>query len=325
MSHQGGDQKLGAKKLEAGNQLRPPVYTQCCIKHLNGIGCSRPDSTTTCLENYFTVSRILGAINRRPSLTRRLLFEALRNNYAKMDVDNLVKLFEAMHISDQPPGSSISGDVVIVDRPTSPMLSTMPDDDQLWVSSVPRVVGAEVSETPGIISRHSAPIGPESHETLKKIKGLAQKLLTNDTASRLICDSKIALQDWLHLLELTTLPAEIASSDPAVATRLGHLDSMIVGNHGKLIARLAHIQFLRVIETLEAIIAKERSSGFIEQRKDRESTKNAAYRKYREASTRPVGAQQLYNLKRYCKRYQTLAGSSPLFILAYTDKVDIVV
>ena len=242
-----------------------------------------------------------------------------------MDVDNLVKLFEAMHISDQPPGSSISGDIVIVDRPISPMLSTMPDDDQLWVSSVPRVVGAEVSETPGIISQHSARIGPESHEIPKKIKRLAQKLLTNDTASRLICDSKIALQDWLHLLELTTLPAKIASSDPVVATRLSHLNSMIVGNYGKFIARLVHIQFLRVIETLEAIIAKERSSGSIELRKDRESTKNAAYRKYREASTRPVGAQQLYNLRRYCKRYQTLAGSSPLFILAYTDKVDIVV
>ncbi len=80
-----------------------------------------------------------------------------------MNVDNLVKLFEAMHISDQPPGSSVSGDVVMVDRPTSPVLSTMPNDSQLWAASVPRVVGAEVSETPGIISQHSDLI-PSSYE-----------------------------------------------------------------------------------------------------------------------------------------------------------------
>ncbi|KAI1291205.1 hypothetical protein F5Y03DRAFT_403550 [Xylaria venustula] len=154
---------------------------------------------------------------------------------------------------------------------------------------------------------------------------MAQKLWANDTASRLLRDSNLALQDWKHLLELTTLPAKIASSDPAVATKIGHLDSMIVGNHGKFISRLAHIQFVQVMETLEAIIAKERSSGLIEPQRERESAKNAAYRKYREASARPVGAQQLYNLKRYCKRYQTLARPSPLFILAYTDEVDIVV
>lgn len=244
---------------------------------------------------------------------------------AETDVDNLVRLFEAMHISDQPPGSGVGGDVVMIDRPTSPMLSTIPGDDQLWALSVPRIVGAKVPETPGITSQHSSQTGLESYKIHLKIKIMAQRLLTNDTASQLLRDSKLALQDWMHLLELTTLPAVIASSDPAVTTRLGHLDYMIVGNHGKFISRLAHIQFVQVMETLEAIIAMERSSGLIEPQRKRESAKNAAYRKYREASTRPVGAQQLYNLKRYCKRYQTLARPSPLFILAYADEVDIVV
>ncbi|KAI0190543.1 hypothetical protein F4808DRAFT_465646 [Astrocystis sublimbata] len=163
----------------------------------------------------------------------------------------------------------------------------MPDNDQLWASSVPRVLGAKVPETSGITSQHSGQTGLESHNTHLKIKKIAQRLLTKDTASQLLRNSKLALQDWIHLLELTTLPAVIASSDPAVATRLGHLDYMIVGNHGKFISRLARIQFVQVMGTLEAIIAKERSSGLIQPQRKRESAKNAAYRKYREASTRP--------------------------------------
>ncbi|KAI0812988.1 hypothetical protein GGR55DRAFT_638646 [Xylaria sp. FL0064] len=50
-----------------------------------------------------------------------------------------------------------------------------------------------------------------------------------------------------------------------------------------------------------------------------------AYLKYQQASTRLFRARQLYKLKQYYKRYQTLAGPSPLFILVYTNSVDIVV
>ncbi|KAK5637265.1 hypothetical protein RRF57_012977 [Xylaria bambusicola] len=112
-----------------------------------------------------------------------------------MDADNLVKLFEAMHISDQPPASGGSSDVVTIVRPTSLMLSTTPDHDQLWASSVPCVVGAKVLGASGITSQNGGQIRLESHRIHSKIKELAQKLLTNDTATRLLRDSKLALQD----------------------------------------------------------------------------------------------------------------------------------
>ncbi|KAJ3558768.1 hypothetical protein NPX13_g9645 [Xylaria arbuscula] len=242
-----------------------------------------------------------------------------------MDIDNLIKSFENMHISDQPMGSRESIDTIMVDRPTSPILYTIPDDNQLGVSKVPRVISAGVPVTPGILPHGSALIRLDSYNTSREIPRLAHKLLTNYTVNRLIYDSEVALRDWLHLLEITTLPSKIASSDLAVASRLRLLDTMIAGNHGRYVSRLAHIQFLHVMESLEAIIAKDRLSGLIEPQRDHESPKNMAYLKYQQASTRPLRARQLYKLKRYCERYQTLAGPSPLFILAYTDSVDVVV
>ncbi|KAI3326517.1 hypothetical protein HD806DRAFT_532284 [Xylariaceae sp. AK1471] len=244
-----------------------------------------------------------------------------------MDIDNLIKAFEDMHISDQLAGSRASDDIVLVDRPTStfPIPSIVPDDNQIVVSTVPRAIGAGAPAMPGILWQDGTPIGLGSHNTASEITRVAHKLFTNYTVNQLIYDSKVALQDWLHLLELTTLPSRIASSDPIVATRLNLLDSIIAGNHGRFISRLAHIQFLHAMESLEAIIARDRSSGITNSQRDRKGAKNAAYRRYREASTRPLGVQQLYHLKRCCIRYQVLAGPSPIFILAYTDMVDIVV
>jgi hypothetical protein len=62
-------------------------------------------------------------------------------------------------------------------------------------------------------------------------------------------------------LQQTILPNNIASSDISTTPKLQLLETVITGQEGRFLARLAHVQLSKVLESLKIVIAAERKDA----------------------------------------------------------------
>jgi hypothetical protein len=138
------------------------------------------------------------------------------------------------------------------------------------------------------------------------------------------------IADWISLLGKTTLPGDLASSDPLFIDAFKAVDWIIRGKEGTyLLRRLAYVQLMQIFTLLESIIRSERENG----RASREPCYRDAtiainiYMKAQEDLSHPDALRrELKERKRAGRSWSDLAGqSSPLFTMIYSEAAESIV
>lgn len=171
---------------------------------------------------------------------------------------------------------------------------------------------------------HELQLDRSATESPNRIMSLAQTVVTSDTIEFFTMHYEAALIDWMNLLEKTTLPSDISTSDERVTTIFQTLDALISGTEGKHLSRLAHVQLLRVFDSLEDLVAADRSSGSVRARRGLTNL-SIAIDLYQDAQTTRASRCRLHEKRRSIKRYAVLAGPSPIILFLYTDIADKIV
>ncbi|KAK8036670.1 hypothetical protein PG993_008653 [Apiospora rasikravindrae] len=153
---------------------------------------------------------------------------------------------------------------------------------------------------------HELQLDRSDTESPNRIMSLAQTVVTSDTIEFFMMHYEAALIDWI------------------VTTTFQTLDTLISGTQGKYISRLAHVQLLRVFDSLEDLVAADRSSGSV-RAKHGLTNLSIAIDLYQDAQTTRASRCRLHEKRRAIKRYAVLAGPSPIILLLYTDIVDKIV
>ncbi|KAK8016072.1 hypothetical protein PG993_014261 [Apiospora rasikravindrae] len=153
---------------------------------------------------------------------------------------------------------------------------------------------------------HELQLDRSDTESPNRFMSLAQTVVTSDTIEFFTMHYKAALIDWI------------------VTTTFQTLDTLISGTQGKYISRLAHVQLLRVFDSLEDLVAADRSSGSV-RAKHGLTNLSIVIDLYQDAQTTRASRCRLHEKRRAIKRYAVLAGPSPIILLLYTDVVDKIV
>ena len=158
---------------------------------------------------------------------------------------------------------------------------------------------------------------------------LSQRLIGQHPSENFTKNFKSTISSWISLLEITTLPKGIASSDPLITVALKEVDSYICRSwEGHLMQRLAYIQLLRLFTCIEGVIRAERKRG--------EFFGAAGCQDASVAMNIYITAQephadlnrlrrQLKERKRTARRWAELSKPSPLFVLVYSKASDSIV
>ncbi|KAB5536093.1 hypothetical protein GE09DRAFT_1141424 [Coniochaeta sp. 2T2.1] len=149
------------------------------------------------------------------------------------------------------------------------------------------------------------------------------KLVRPNPIAFFVAHLENVLEDWLTILVRTRSPSSITSSDPFVATAFQLLDNTI-NESGTMRSRFAHIQLLCIFKSLEDMIASERRAGQIQRQRGRRNA-SVAITIYKNAQQRPVSGRDLIERKRTARRWQTLAGPSPFFLVIYSEVAETLV
>ncbi|KAH8768421.1 hypothetical protein F5883DRAFT_369539, partial [Diaporthe sp. PMI_573] len=131
------------------------------------------------------------------------------------------------------------------------------------------------------------------------------------------------LEHWITIQVKTTLPSGITSSDPSVTCAFQLLDGTI--NEGdNMRSRFANIQLLCIFKSLEDIIASERRNAQLQGQRGRRNA-SVAITTHKNAQQRNVSERYLIERKRTARRWQTLAGPSPFFLVIYSEVAEAIV
>ena len=91
-------------------------------------------------------------------------------------------------------------------------------------------------------------------------EGLRYSLIRQDLTSSFANNCKKTLLYWIELLGKTTLLNGITSADYRIITTFRTVDTIICGRGTSLLQRLANIQLMRLLKSLEDIIKSDRDS-----------------------------------------------------------------
>ncbi|KAH8744484.1 hypothetical protein F5883DRAFT_380625, partial [Diaporthe sp. PMI_573] len=135
------------------------------------------------------------------------------------------------------------------------------------------------------------------------------------------------LKEWLSLLQVTTFPRTIASSDPRFLVAFTALESATAGSQvSHTLARFAHFRLIQLFKFLKIVIKSEREKGQVCGERGR---RNASYALdvYQRAQEHPltVTKRELIDRMRFSRRWTTLAGPSPFFLMIYSCTAQAVV
>lgn len=133
------------------------------------------------------------------------------------------------------------------------------------------------------------------------------------------------LRQWLSLLQATTFPPTVASSDPCFLEAFATLDSAIAGSQtSRTLAGFAHFRLVQVYGFLTDVIESEREKGQVCRERGR---RNASYALdvYSSAQKYHLGRTRLIDRMRLSRRWATLAGPSPFFLMIYACAAQVVV
>jgi len=156
------------------------------------------------------------------------------------------------------------------------------------------------------------------------VNDIASKLVRVDALTFFVNNCEMALAGWISILEKTTLPASITSSDPRVLTAFKELDSIICGRDSTcILQRLAYIQLLCVFESLERIIGSDHRDGTVQLRPGY-GCSSVAVEKYLSAQRQPTAKATLLERTRFARRLRDISGQPPFFLVIYTNVAETV-
>ncbi|KAK4032878.1 hypothetical protein C8A01DRAFT_20124 [Parachaetomium inaequale] len=163
---------------------------------------------------------------------------------------------------------------------------------------------------------------------LGRVTTLAYRLVGHDSIHSFAENCEKTMGEWIALLGKTTLPSDIASSDPCIIVAFQAVDGVICGRGTYLLRRLAYVQLMRLFISLTAIIKSERENGRLHRNPcHRDAT--VAMDIYMSAQERRSNTRdlrrELQERKRFGRSWSDLAGPSPLFVLVYSDAAEPIV
>ncbi len=131
-----------------------------------------------------------------------------------------------------------------------------------------------------------------------------------------------ALDSWISILTKTTIPDNVTSSDPCILNSFQLLDQARTGGD-KILSRLAYIQLAYVFESLQRIIASDRRNGQLPARRTGYRDASIATDIYIEAQGQAVTSRdEVKQRNRVARRWRTLAGPSPIFVIIYSEAAE---
>lgn len=222
-------------------------------------------------------------------------------------------LLTSERISQQMPQQYIS-----IDHHSQGPLSR--DASITWVSTFPRRAGTRAGG-----SKCAAQTARRRKSA--RIRLLSRRLLGQDPISTFANNCATSLPGWFQLLQNTTPPPDVRSSDPRILSAFQRIDEIICGQGQPPLRRLAHVQLIRLFDWLEATIKFERDNGHIASERYQRNT-NAAMTIYVAAQGAPSNELRIklrQGRKRFSKRWADLATKTPLLVLVYSDAAEVMV
>ncbi|KAK0627106.1 hypothetical protein B0T14DRAFT_511794 [Immersiella caudata] len=160
----------------------------------------------------------------------------------------------------------------------------------------------------------------------RRINLLCNRLIGSDAISNFADNCEKTLPDWVKLLRKITLPTNITSRDPRIIAAFKALDSVICGHGTIMLRRLANVHLMQLFGSLEAIIKFERNIGRIHRepyyRDDHIAMDIYLSAQESHSNTNDLRRKLRQNRKRFSKRWNDLAITSPLFVLVYSDAAE---
>lgn len=131
-----------------------------------------------------------------------------------------------------------------------------------------------------------------------------------------------AVNSWVSILTQTAIPDNIGSSDPRVINAFKFLDIARTGSDG-ILSRLAYIRLADVFESLKQIVAAERQNGQLLAQRSGYRNASVAVDIYIEAQEQAgTSRDEVKQRNRVARRWRTLAGPSPIFIIIYSEAAE---
>ncbi|KAI1340620.1 hypothetical protein F5Y15DRAFT_423064 [Xylariaceae sp. FL0016] len=153
-----------------------------------------------------------------------------------------------------------------------------------------------------------------------KIQVTARSLVTRAPLESFLDQYAIILEKWVRLNRAATLPTNISSSDPRVKEAFGIVGQAMSG--ADVFARMAHVQLLKLFDSLESLIQSERKRGL--HGKERNST-IAITKAISFAEGRTLSRCEVLELRRRARRWARLAGPSVFLLMVYSEAAEAIV
>lgn len=153
---------------------------------------------------------------------------------------------------------------------------------------------------------------------------LVPRLVRHDVTAFFATHFEEALDTWISILTQTTIPGNVASSDPCVIHAFRLLDNAR-GSGDPVRSRLAYIRLTQVFEAVEKNVARNRQHGRLPAEKRTRGYRNAciAVDIYIDAQEQAgTSRADVKEYRRIARRWRILSGPSPLFIIIYTDAAE---
>ncbi|KAM7204416.1 hypothetical protein V8F33_001718 [Rhypophila sp. PSN 637] len=159
---------------------------------------------------------------------------------------------------------------------------------------------------------------------------IAKMLLGHNPLSVFAENYRRTATDWLVVLRQTIVPHDIESTDTRITQAFVVLDNVIVRGLGTtLLRRLAYIQLIRVFESLERLLQKEREDCRSYRRRcytDRTVALDIYMSSQSDISNVKRLRRDLKERKRIGRRWLELAvRTSPVFVLVYPETAEKIV
>lgn len=125
---------------------------------------------------------------------------------------------------------------------------------------------------------------------------------------------------WIRLLSNTSLPNDISSSDRRVMDVFRTIEAEIQSDRHRV--RLACVRLCQILPRLREVIRKDREGGTLTSRRGRGNA-SVAIDLHRESLS--TTDRHIRRRRRIARRWSLLAGNSPLFLVAYSDRAENIV
>ncbi|KAH7186539.1 hypothetical protein DER44DRAFT_802573 [Fusarium oxysporum] len=163
-----------------------------------------------------------------------------------------------------------------------------------------------------------------SHESQSKpsITVLAEGLISNNMRNLFIENLESIYDVWVGMLQKSTLPSSMASNDPRISLVLQDLAEESE-NTDVALSRLASVQLVRLMNSLQSRIKSDRRSGRVVFGKRADSIAMDMFvSALGSAQGRTVARRQAFWRRRIHKRRASLARNAPLLIITHTAKAE---